>query len=140
MIKAVPNVRDCFYFNPFLLNMEEEKIRTQEIKEESKDLAEHITDFLETYYQLLTINVAQKSINITSSLIHAVILAFLCLLIASFVGLGLAWWLGNVINSRAGGFFITAGIYLIVMIALIVMRKKVIFPFLRNFITRKIYE
>jgi hypothetical protein len=120
--------------------MEEEKIRTQEIKEETKDLAEHITDFLETYYQLLTINVAQKSINITSSLINAVILAFLCLLIASFIGLGLAWWLGNVINSRAGGFFITAGIYLIVMIALIVMRKKVIFPFLRNFITRKIYE
>ena len=140
MIKAVPNVRDCFYFNPFLLSMEEEKIRTQEIKEESKDLAEHITDFLETYYQLLTINVAQKSINITSSLIHAVILAFLCLLIASFIGLGLAWWLGNLINSRAGGFFITAGIFLIVMIVLIVMRKKVIFPFLRNFITRKIYE
>jgi len=120
--------------------MEEEKIRTQEIKEESKDLAEHITDFLETYYQLLTINVAQKSINITSSLIHAVILAFLCLLIASFIGLGLAWWLGNVINSRAGGFFITAGIFFIVMIVLIVMREKVIFPFLRNFITRKIYE
>ncbi|SRR6266487_808595 len=140
MIKAVPNVRDCFYFNPFLLSMEEEKIRTQEIKEESKDLAEHITDFLETYYQLLTINVAQKSINITSSLIHAVILAFLCLLIASFIGLGLAWWLGNVINSRAGGFFITAGIFFIVMIVLIVMREKVIFPFLRNFITRKIYE
>jgi hypothetical protein len=124
----------------FSLNMEEEKTRTEEKKEETKDLTEHITDFLETYYQLLTINVAQKSINLASSLVHAVILAFLGLLIMSFIGLGLAWWLGNIINSRAGGFFITAGVFLLVMIALIVMRRKVVFPFLRNFITRKIYE
>jgi hypothetical protein len=120
--------------------MEEQKTRTQEIKEEAKDLVEHVSDFLETYYQLITINVAQKGINIASAVINAVVLCFLALFTFAFIGFGLAWWLGNVINSRAGGFFITAGIYLVVMIALIVMRKKVIFPFLRNLITRKIYE
>jgi hypothetical protein len=120
--------------------MEEEKTRTQEIKEEAKDLAEHVTDFLETYYQLLTINVAQKGVNIASAVINAVVLCFLGLFAFGFIGLGLAWWLGNVINNRAGGFFITAGIYLVIIIVLIAMRKKVLFPFLRNLITRKIYE
>ena len=54
--------------------------------------------------------------------------------------IGIAWWLGNAINSRPGGFFIVAAFYLVIMIVIIAMRKKVIFPFLRNIITRKIYE
>jgi len=120
--------------------MEETRTRTQEIKEDTKDLVEHIGDFLETYYELLTINVAQKGINIASAVINTVVLCFLGLFAFGLLSFGLAWWLGNVIESRAGGFFITAGIYLLFIVAIIVMRKKVIFPFLRNLITRKIYE
>jgi hypothetical protein len=120
--------------------MEEEKTKTEGIKENASDLVDHVTDFLETYYQYIGINVAQKSINLASGAINFVIVVFLCLLIVSFTGFGLAWWLGDVINSRAGGFFIVAGFYLVVMIAVIIMRKKLIFPLLRNIITRKIYE
>jgi hypothetical protein len=120
--------------------MEEAKTQTEEIKKETEYLAEHIGDFLETYYQLITINIAQKGINIASAIINAIVLVFLCLLIISFTGIGVAWWLGTIINSRAGGFFLVAGIFLIAMIVLIIMRKKLIFPFLRNLITRKIYE
>ena len=120
--------------------MEDQKTKTEEIKEDTKDLVGHLGDFLESYYQLLTIKLAQKVIDVTSSLINSVILAFLGLLFISFVGIGLAWWLGDVINNRAGGFFITAGIYLVIMFLLIAMRKKLIFPFLRKFLTRKIYD
>jgi hypothetical protein len=120
--------------------MQEQQTKTEEIKEEAKDITGHIGDFLETYYQLLTIKLAQKVIDVTSSLINSIILAFLGLLFISFVGIGLAWWLGNVINNRAGGFFITAGIYLLIMFLLIAMRKKLIFPLLRNFLTRNIYD
>ena len=120
--------------------MEGEKTRAQEIKDGAKDPVEHIGDFLETYYQLLSINIAQKGINIASALINAVMLCFLGLFTFGLVSLGLGWWLGNVIGSRAGGFFITAGFYLIIMVVIMIMRKKVIFPFLRNLITRKIYE
>jgi len=120
--------------------MQEQKTKTEEIKEEAEDIVNHIGDFLETYYQLLTIRLAKKVVDITSSLINSIILALLGFLFLSFVSLGLAWWLGNVVDNRAGGFFITAGIYLVIMVLLIVMRKKLIFPFLRNFLTRKIYE
>src|SRR5580765_2874053 len=116
--------------------MEDLKAKTEEIKEDAKDVAGHVGDFLETYYQLLTIKLAQKVIDVTSSLINSIILAFLGVLFISFVGLGLAWWLGDLINNRAAGFFITAGIYLLIMLLLIVMRKKLIFPLLRNFLTR----
>jgi hypothetical protein len=120
--------------------MEEVKTATEEIKEDAKDILDHATDFLETYYQLLTINIAQKGVNIASAVINGVVLCFLGLFVFAFIGLGLAWWLGDLVNSRIGGFFIMAGIYLVVMIVLIIMRKKVIFPFLRDLITKKIYE
>ena len=118
--------------------MEKEKTKTEEIKEDGKDLAGHVGDFLETYYQLLTLNLAQKAINIASAIINSVILAFLGLLFICFLGLGVAWWLGTVVGSRAGGFFITAGIYLLAIVVLVVMREKLIFPLLRNIFTRKI--
>ena len=120
--------------------MEAEKTKTEEIKDEAKDLVNDIGDFLETYYQLITITLAKKSIDIASSIINFVIIAFLSLLFVSFVGFGLAWWLGTVVGSRAGGFFITAGLYLVIMILIVVMRKKLIFPFLRNLLTQKMYE
>ena len=120
--------------------MQEQKTKTEEIKEEAKDIVNHVGDFLETYYQLLTVRLAKTVVDITSSLINSIILALLGFLFLSFVSLGLAWWLGNVVDNRAGGFFITAGIYLVIMVVLIMMRKKLIFPFLRNFLTRKIYE
>src|SRR4029079_4417896 len=120
--------------------MEEEQTKTEGIKETTSDLVDHVTDFLETYYHYISINVAQKSINLASGAINFIVIIFLCLLIVSFTGFGLAWWLGNVIDSRAGGFFIVAGFYLVVMLAMILMRKKLIFPFLRNLMTRKIYE
>lgn len=120
--------------------MEEQRTETEEIKENAKDIVNDIGDFLETYYQLVTIKLAQKVIDVTSSLINSIILALLGLLFFSFIGLGLAWWLGDIVDNRAGGFFITAGIYLVIMLVLILMRKKLIFPFLRNFLTRKIYD
>src|SRR5215212_9578759 len=120
--------------------MEEVKTTTQEIKEETKDLFDHATDYLETFFNLTVINIAQKGINIASGVINGVLLIFLSLFAVLFAGIGLAWWVGNLVNSRAGGFFIVAGFFLLVMVCIIAMRKKTIFPFLRNFLTRKIYD
>jgi putative superfamily III holin-X len=120
--------------------MEEQKSKVGEIKEDAKDLFEHVTDYLETYYQLITVRIAQKGINIASGIINAVILTILGLFAFGLISLGLGWWLGNLINSRAGGFFLVAGIYVVLMVLILVMRKKTILPLLRNFLTKKLYE
>jgi len=119
---------------------EQPKTKVEEVKEDAKDLLEHVTDYLETYYQLITVNVAQKGINLASGIINAVILAILGLFAFGLISLGLGWWLGNLIESRVGGFFLMAGIYVVIMVAIILMRKKMILPFLRNLLTKKIYE
>ena len=120
--------------------MEEAKTKVDEVKEGTRDLLTHVTDFLETYYNLTVVNLAQKGVNIASAVVNSILLCFIAVLFFAFLGVGVAWWLGDVINSRAGGFFIMAGFYMLVILGLIFMRKKMIFPFLRNMITKKIYE
>ena|ERR1700730_2248715 len=120
--------------------MEEEKTRTTDLEEDAKDLTEHVADFLETYFKLTSVKLAQKTVTFVSSLVNFAVLAGLFFLFVFFAGLGLAWWLGTVVNSRAGGFFIAAGIYLLVMFLLMTIGKKTIIPFLRNVITRLIYD
>ena len=119
---------------------EQPKTKVEEVKEDAKDLLEHVTDYLENYYQLITVNVAQKGVNLASGIINAVILAILGLFAFGLISFGIGWWLGNLVNSRAGGFFLMEGIYIVIMAAVIVMRKKIILPFLRDLLTKKIYE
>jgi len=119
---------------------EQPKTSMEEVKEDARDLLEHVGDYLESYYQLITVNVAQKGVNLASGIINAVILVILGLFAFGLISLGIGWWLGNLVNSRAGGFFLMAGIYIVIMAAVIVMRKKIILPFLRDLLTKKIYE
>jgi hypothetical protein len=48
--------------------------------------------------------------------------------------------MGDVVNSRAGGFLLGASLFLLLMIFIFFLGKKTIFPFIRNLIIRKIYD
>ena len=120
--------------------MEKEKTKIEEIKEDAKDLFDHGVDYLETFYRLKTITIAQKAIDIGSGAINAVIIGILAIFSFGAISFGIGWWLGNLVDNRAAGFFITGGLYVLIIAVIIIMRKKLIFPFLRNMLTKKIYE
>jgi hypothetical protein len=125
--------------------MPAEEIKEKDEKDEglhdkAKDLISHTGDYLETFYRLSILKFTQKATNVASSVIATVAVCTLGVLVVLFGSFGLAWWLGDVIESRAGGFFIVAGFYLLVLLCIILMRKKIVFPYLRNMIIRKFYE
>ncbi|HEY0432794.1 MAG TPA: hypothetical protein VGC95_02905, partial [Chitinophagaceae bacterium] len=95
---------------------------------------------VETYVKLTSLKVAQKSINFLSTIVNFTALVFISFLVILFLSLGLAWWLGAVVNNRAGGFFIVGGFYLLVLVFIAALGKKTVIPLLRNIITRIIYE
>lgn len=111
-----------------------------ELKERADDLLEHAGDYIETYYKLGLLKVTEKSTAAGSSIIAALLLTILTILFVLFIGLGLAWWIGGMLESIIAGYFIVAGIYLIIIICVLMMRKKMIDPFLRNYLVKKIYE
>ena len=115
-------------------------METEELKEKAEDLTNHVSDYLDTLYRLTLIKVTQKATNLASMVIAAIAVCTLGLFVIFFASFGVAWWLGDIIKSRAGGFLIIAGFYLLVLICILLLRKKIVFPYIRNLIMGKIYE
>ena len=120
--------------------MEIYKENKDKIKDTVGDLTGHIRDYAETYYKLTVLKVADKATSAGASALVVISLATLGVFGILFASLGLAYWIGNLLESRVGGFLIVAGIYFLAVVLIIAMRKKIIFPFIRNSIIRKVYE
>ncbi len=109
----------------------------EDLKEKTADLVDHIEDIADTFYKLQVLNVTQKVTTITSGVIAAVLICMFGFFFILFGGLALCWWLGSVLENRTLGFLIGAGFFLLIMIVLLALRKKVIFPYFRDLIIRK---
>jgi Putative Actinobacterial Holin-X, holin superfamily III len=123
-----------------LLSLKNNFMETEQLKEKAEDLTEHLGDLAETSYKLAIINLTQKATNAASQGLTIIVLCTLGMFILFFGGFGLAWWLGDVIDSRAGGFAIVAGFFLLLTLCILAVRKKIVFPYIRNLIIRKVYD
>ena len=112
----------------------------EDVKEKAEDLLGHAQEFADTYYKLTVLRLSQKAANYFSHVAVVVVLASVGMLAIMFVGLALAWWLGDILDNRAAGFLIVGGIFLIKTAVLILFRKRIIFPIVRDRIIRRIYE
>jgi hypothetical protein len=112
----------------------------EDVKNKISDLASHIEDLAETYYRLSLLNVTQRAANVASASITAILVFLATMFVLLLGGVALSLWLGDLVNSRAGGFLLGAAFFLLVMIILVLLRKKIIFPFFRDLIIRKFYD
>jgi hypothetical protein len=111
-----------------------------ELKEKTANLTDHLEDLADTFYKLTVVNVTQKATNIAAGAIVMMAICVLGLFVLLFMGFGLAWWLGDVLENRTAGFLLGAGLFLLVLLLIVVLRKKWIFPYLRNMIITKVYD
>ncbi len=112
----------------------------QNIKEDAKDIINHSQDYLETFYKLSIVRATKKASNIASGLVNSVLLFFIVLCILLFLSIAAAWWIGQELNNPALGFLSVAGVYVLLAIILLALRKSVISPFIKNSLIKKIYE
>ena len=115
-------------------------MEAQNLKEDAKDVLNHAGDYAETFYKLSLVRLTKKVSDIASGVVNSVLIFFISLCILLFISFAGAWWLGDVVENRALGFLLIAGFYLLIVLVLVLMRKKVISPFIRNTLIRKIYE
>ena len=115
-------------------------MEAQNLKEDAKDILNHAGDYAETFYKLNLLRLTKKVSDVASVVVNSVLIFFISLCILLFISFAGAWWLGDIVQNRALGFLIIAGFYLLIILVLGFMRKKVISPFIRNTLIRKIYE
>ncbi|MBD0331567.1 MAG: phage holin family protein [Chitinophagaceae bacterium] len=111
----------------------------EQLKTSAGDLKEHVKDYIDTYKKLTVVK-ATKGASAAASGAVVGILAFLFILFfLILLNVGLGIWLGGLINSMAGGFFIVAGFYLLLTVILFATRNKLIVPMMRKLIISKVY-
>jgi hypothetical protein len=115
-------------------------MEAQNIKEDAKDIINHTTDYLETFYKLSLVRATKKASDIASGIVNSLLLFFTILCIILFASTAAAWWLGDLLDNPALGFLLVASFYLLLALILIMTRKKVISPFIKNSLISKIYE
>jgi hypothetical protein len=110
------------------------------LREKIENLVEHTRDLGETGYQLAILELTDKTSKMVSNLVVIFAILFLANALMVFLGFTLAYWLTNVFHSQVIAFSIVSGLYLLLIVFLFSIRKKVIIPFFMNLIVKKIYE
>ncbi len=113
--------------------MEEFKLNTQNLKT-------HVGEYVNTYIQLTKTKATQAASNAASGFAIGVIALIFGIFFLFFLFCGLALWLGSLVNSTAGGFFIVAALFLLIVFLIFALKNKVIVPAIRNAIISKVYE
>ena len=110
------------------------------IKSTAEDIFDHAGDLAETYYKLTVVKATDKASGIASSGLLVLIACLLGLISLVFAGFGVSWWIGESMGDMKMGFFIVGGAFLLLLLFLMLTRKQVLFPRLRDLLIRKMYE
>lgn len=120
--------------------MEDLKIEIQNKKTAAESLTEHTVEYFETYVKLAVVNATQKATVVATISLTAVLLSFFCMFVLFFLGIGMALWAGEVFQNPKAGYFCVSGFYLLCALLFLLLRKRLIFPYVRDQIIRKVYE
>lgn len=110
------------------------------LKTKAADLLEQGGELLDTYYRLTVVNATEKVAKASSVSVVAMAAAIFGLIVLFFGGIGLAWWIGESMDNMKAGFFIVGGIFLLLLVVLMVFRKTLLVPLIRNQIIQAIYD
>lgn len=86
---------------------------------------EKIAHYVEIRMNLFKLGLIERMSNIMSYLIFVFIGLFVGLSILIFLGIGIGEYFATVLDSRAGGFFVTAGIYILLLIVMFLFRSPI---------------
>lgn len=84
-----------------------------------------IAHYINARLDLIKLDFIQRTSGILSYLIFTFICLLFTLCLFIFVGLGLGEYFSALVDSRAGGYFITAGIYLLLFLIMILFRAAI---------------
>jgi len=120
--------------------METQPVNEKEtLKDSAEDLVQHAGEYLETLYKKSILQVTQKGVNAGASFATVFLTAIIGFFVLLFGSIGLALWIGNLVNSRTGGFLIMAAFYLVLLVIILASKKQIVSS-IRNSIIRKIYD
>ena len=97
---------------------------------------EKITEYVDVRLQLAKLSFVERTSHILGYIVFSFVVLSLLLPILIFLGIGLSEVFTTLFDSRIGGYFTTVGVYVLLMVLLIVMRKSIITRFANIFVEK----
>ncbi len=112
----------------------------KDAKEKVELTYQHVIDYAEARWNLIALDVSDKTANLVTSIVMGIILAVLGLFFLVFASISLALWLGDLTENSALGFLLVAVLYGLIGGVVYINRNKWLFlPLMNNFL-KKLYR
>lgn len=112
----------------------------EDLKTKAADLKDHVSEYAKNTIALAKAKATKGASNAVAGVVIGIAAVLFLLFFLIFLFTGVAFWLGSVLESPALGFFCVAGFFLLLIILIFALRKKLIVPLIRNAIISKVYE
>lgn len=99
-----------------------------------KGILDKLTLFAETKLSVMKLSLIEKAAVIMAFSMLLMFAAFCMLIVLIILGIGLSYYFGELTGSVASGFFITAGIYTVLMVISLLLKKHLLKMFASLFI------
>ena len=103
-------------------------------------LYDQVEQYAKTTFELYKLKAAKTLSEVFASVATGFILWVLFLFILLFLSIGGAFYLGKVLGEWHYGFFALAGFYILLVVAIYLMRVKVLTRKLNDFIIKQIFK
>lgn len=96
------------------------------LKSPFNSIKEKITQYFRLRFEEVRLEIIERLVMVMGYFSFIIIAAFLFFFSFIFLGFGLAAWLGELLNSRSAGLFITGGLVFVIGIIIVVTSKHTI--------------
>jgi hypothetical protein len=103
-------------------------------------LLEKATDYGKTSYELAKLKALDKTQDVVSSFVPHYVVLIVILLFVLFSGLGLAFWLGDILGKTYLGLLVVAAFFAIAAIVLHFFMHKSLKKFVANIFIKQAYK
>lgn len=110
------------------------------MKEYFDNLLTKTETVLKIQLELLRLKTINKLSYVFSSLISGVIFSVIAIFLMLNVNIGLAIWIGTIMENPYLGFFIVAAFYLVVLVCVLFVWKKHLVGLIRNLVIKELID
>lgn len=95
-----------------------------------------ITEYVDVRFQLIKLSIIERTSHVLGYLVYTFVALSLVLPILIFLGIGLSEVFTSLFDSRIAGYFCTVGVYIVILLILIAVRKSIISKLTGIFISK----
>ncbi|MFA6769985.1 MAG: phage holin family protein [Bacteroidales bacterium] len=91
-----------------------------------KNLSSSAKEYMDMHIDSFKLRMVESLSQLFSKIVYTLILIVILGIAAAFIASALSWFLGDLLNSRIAGTLITAGIFILLAVVIVLRRKKLL--------------